>query len=364
MMIIQPITLILQALLAFLIGTIVYDIVHYALHKCLKSKTTWLRSLGLLHLPHHRFFSASLQIEKNWGKKNLLNHALGEYLIQSLTIFLCAFFLPLIAIIIALMAETALFMYVCYCKGMDPHHKPYSTLPSYRGGIFVSRAYHALHHVYPSQFYSSYIKVLDYVLGTALPLAGKRIALTGASGALGSEMKHLLEKEGAEVITFKFGRDYTYDNYHSLAAPFANADILFLCHGSKLEYAQQANCDSFVQMIELFKRVHTRSLLPLEVWAVGSEIECHPCFGIKSLKPYAESKRNYARHARKYFRDRDIQYRHIVHSAFTSRMGPGLMSATMAAWATLFLLKRGLKYIPVSYTGFALLNYFRFVFNK
>jgi monoglucosyldiacylglycerol epimerase len=166
------------------------------------------------------------------------------------------------------------------------------------------------------------------------------------------------------VTPFKFGVDYDYDHYEKLIPALAKADILFLCHGSKHDNAQQANCDSFVALIELFKQQHGRGLIPKEVWAVGSEIECHPCFGIKKLYPYANSKRHFAKHARAYFHSDDIQYRHIVHSAFNSPMGPGLMSARFAAKVTLFLLKRGFKYVPVTYTGFAFMNYFRYAFKQ
>ncbi len=158
-------------------------------------------------------------------------------------------------------------------------------------------------------------------------------------------------------------QDYEYGNYEKLIPALARADILFLCHGSKFHQAQAANCDSYVDLIELYKRVHKPGLLAPEVWATGSEIECHPCFGIKKIQVYAASKRNYAQHARTYFRADDIQYRHLVHSAFMSSMGPGLISANFAAKWTLFLLKRGFRYVPVSYTGFGYINYFRFLFN-
>jgi hypothetical protein len=100
----------------------------------------------------------------------------------------------------------------------------------------------------------------------------------------------------------------------------------------------------------------------VEVWAVGSEIECHPAFGNRDLQVYLESKRAYARHARRYYRDRDILYRHIVPSAFRSPMGFGLISGTTAAWIALFLIRRGFRYVPVTYTGIALVNYFKFLF--
>lgn len=352
-----------EALAAFLAGTILMDVVHISLHQFLKSKSSFLRAIGRVHRAHHRFFSADLQIKTPYARENILGHVLLEYITQVVGILICALFFSFIAIGLALIAATILFIAVCWWRGIDPHHRPYASLPAYRGGPFVSASYHALHHVYPNQFFSSYIKIVDYIFGTGLQLAGKKIAMTGTSGALGSNMKKLLEAEGAQVTALKFNVDYDYQNYDKLKEPLSRADILFLCHGSKLDFAQQANCDSYINIIELFKAQHGPRLIPLEVWAVGSEIECHPCFGIKNIKIYARSKRNYAREARNYFRDPSIQYRHMVHAAFTSPMGPGLMSAKFAAKVTLFMLKRGFRYIPVTYTGFAYLNYFRFVFN-
>jgi hypothetical protein len=356
--------LIAQALLVFLIGTVFFDLVHYTFHACLKSKYKILKLIGSLHLAHHRFYTPLLQIEKDWTKRNLLRHVMVEYLFQLVGMLLCLLFLPLLPVLIAIAFQTLIFSVVCYCRGVDPNHKPYSILPSSRGGFWVSAEYHALHHTQMNHCYSSYIKLIDYIFGSSQHLRGKRIAMTGASGALGSNMKRLLEKEGAEVTAFKYGVDYTYVNYDKLKDKLAHTDILFLCHGSKLENAQEANCDSFVNIIELFKAVRKRELIPVEIWAVGSEIEFHPTFGIKKLIPYSVSKRNYAKKAREYFHDRDFQYRHLVHSAFMSKMGPGLMTASFAAKATLFLIKRDFKYVPVTYTGFAFFNYFKFVYGK
>lgn len=363
-MIFTAITIAFQSLIAFLIGTVFFDVIHYCLHQGLKSKRSWLKKIGHLHISHHHFYTTSLKIDKSWAKKNLTQHVILEYALQMSGIFLCFWFLPALPVFLAALFDTCIFIHICYRRGIDGHHVPYEHLSAYRGGIFVGADYHALHHVYINQFFGSYVKVIDYVMGTAHHLAGKKIAMTGASGALGANMKRLLEKEGATITPFKYGVDYTYDDYEKLKEPLANSDILLLCHGSKYENAEKANCDSFVKIIELFKSAHAQRLLPIEIWGVGSEIEMHPCFGIQKLVPYAESKRHFARYARRYFHDRHIQYRHIVHSAFTSRMGPGLMSANLAAKMTIFLIKRGFKYIPVTYTGFAFLNYFRFVFNR
>ncbi len=358
------IPIIAQAIAAYLIGTLVFDLIHYMFHRFLESNHKILKAIGHLHLSHHRFYTSDLTIQPEWTKKNLLNHVLVEYTVHMLSIFSCILFFNPIAIFAAALFETCIFIGVCYCQGRDAHHKIYDILPAYRGSLFVSAEYHAMHHLHPTKFFSSSIKLLDYLLGSACHLKGKHIVMTGSNGALGRHMKKLLEKEGATISCFKFGVDYDYDHYENLTEKLASADILFLCHGSKFENAQQANCDSFVSIIELFKKVRKPSKEPHEIWGVGSEIECHPCFGIKKIKVYAASKRNYAKFARHYYRDKNIQYRHLVHSAFISPMGPGLMTASFAAKMTLFFIKRGFKYVPVTYTGFAWLNYFRFLFNK
>lgn len=360
-MILQIIVIIIQAVVAFLVGTVIFDIIHYFLHRLMKSKNPVLRAIGTIHSAHHRFYSSSLKIDKEWADKNFRRHILFEHLVHIGGILLCLLFFYPAAIVCALILEVSIFINVCINDGVDAHHKSYEKLPAKNGGIFVDAPYHALHHVFPSRYYSSIIKVIDYLLGTGISLTNKKIVMTGANGALGASMKRLLEKEGAKVTTFKFGTDYSYTHYEQLIPALAEADILFLCHGSKFDDAQAANCDSFVRLIELYRSVHKAGLLPAEVWAVGSEIESHPCFGIKKLQVYADSKRNYAGNAYRYYHDPEIVYRHLVHSAFTSKMGPGLMTANFAARMTLFLLKRDFKYVPVTYTGIAWLNYLKFI---
>jgi hypothetical protein len=42
-------------------------------------------------------------------------------------------------------------------------------------------------------------------------------------------------------------------------------------------------------------------------------------------------------------------------------MGPGLISGKSAARWALFLIRRGFRYVPVTYTGVALVNWFKFL---
>jgi hypothetical protein len=165
----------------------------------------------------------------------------------------------------------------------------------------------------------------------------------------------MLEAQGALVTALKYGRDYDYDDYDRLEPALAQADVLVLCHGSKVAHAMQANCDSFVAIIDRFRRLGGRRA-PAEVWAIGSEIEAHPAWGDPDLAIYLRSKRAFARRARQYFRDGDMVYRHIVPSAFTSRMGRGLISGRAAAAIAMFFIRRGFRYVPVTYTGIAFVN--------
>ena len=47
--------LLLESAALFLIATFVFDVIHYTLHQCLKSRRRWLRVLGSPHLAHHVF---------------------------------------------------------------------------------------------------------------------------------------------------------------------------------------------------------------------------------------------------------------------------------------------------------------------
>jgi hypothetical protein len=89
---------------------------------------------------------------------------------------------------------------------------------------------------------------------------------------------------------------------------------------------------------------------------VGSEIEFHPAFGNRDPKTYARAKRSYARAVARLVYDPHLLYRHIVPSAFSTWMGPCLMSGAVTASNALWLIRRGFRYVPVSYTGIAFLN--------
>jgi monoglucosyldiacylglycerol epimerase len=355
--------LLLQAGALFVVATFVFDTIHHVLHLCLNSRHRWLRRLARPHLAHHVFFDRRLRHHDEVIVPNLLHHVIPEYATQMVVCAIGFTVLDPRAVGLVMAGFTVLFGSAMIMRGKDFYHLPTPRVPVAHGTLLVRPQYHALHHVYPDSYISSYTTLFDRLMGTACHIRGRRVALTGASGAFGSAMKGLLEKAGAVVVPLKFGVDYTYEDYSGADAALEAADILVLAHGAKGERAMQANCDSFLALIDRFKRHAQHRQLPGEVWAVGSEIECHPAFGVADLRSYARSKRAFARAAAHLMQDRDVLYRHIVPSAFRSRMGPGLMSGRAAAAIAFWLIRRGFRYVPVTYTGVAFLNYIPFCFR-
>jgi hypothetical protein len=333
------------------------------LHRCLGSRHRWLRRLASPHQAHHDFFDRSLRCHEELAVPNLLQHVIPEYATQMAVCGLAFAVLEPPPVLIVMAIFTGLFAGVIVLRGQDPYHIPLPKVPVPRGSWLVRAPYHAMHHVHPEGHFSSYTTLFDRLMGTACPIRGRRVALTGASGSFGSAMRDLLERAGAVVVPLRFGVDWTYEDYSGADTALAAADILVLAHGAKGERAMQANCESFLALIGRFQGLTRHRQVPVEVWAVGSEIECHPAFGDPTLRSYARSKRTYARTAARLMRDREVLYRHIVPSAFRSRLGPGLMSGRTTATIAFWLIRRGFRYVPVTYTGIAWLNFIPFWFR-
>jgi hypothetical protein len=344
-------------------ATFLGDFVHYGLHLAARSRVPLVARIGALHEVHHRFLGEDLRIHPEHTVQNLLCHRIPEYFTQVAATIPGFAFLPARLVFVVLAFETMLAAVGTIRGGLDSNHtEAPQRLWSFMG-IFVGPLYHARHHVYPEQYIGSTTRIFDVLFATGCQLRGRRFAMTGASGAFGAPLAQMLEDEGAQVVPLKYGRDYGYGDYDRAAAVLASADVLVLCHGSKVKGAMDANCTSFVALIEQFRRAHegaAEARGPLEVWAMGSEIEAHPAWGDPDLEVYARSKRAYARHARRYFHDGDLLYRHIVPSAYTSPMGRGFISGKTAAAMAMFFIRRGFRYVPVTYTGIACVNWFRY----
>jgi monoglucosyldiacylglycerol epimerase len=353
-----------QAFTIFVTATFVFDVIHYLLHRSVESRYQLLRRIGRLHLAHHDYFDTQLQFNSDLYFSNFIKHSLPEYVTQMMVCSLALLVFDWVPVAItASLFSVRVIISEFLLRGQDTHHRPMPIVPGRHGRIFVESTYHALHHIYRDNYISSYTTLFDRIMGTCCQLRGRRVAMTGSRGALGAPLKKRLEAEGvASVKPLIFGEDFTFDDYSSLDDTLRETDILVLCHGSKKDDAMQANCESFVAIIERFRTLARGRRLPAEIWAIGSESEIHPAFGNPARQIYMESKRAFAKHARRYYSDPSIIYRHIVPAGFKSRMGWGLISGATTAAVMLFLIKRGFRYVPITYTGFALANFFKFMF--
>lgn len=356
------IVFILQAALVFIVSTALFDALHWILHKWERSSVPLLRKFSSWHWVHHKFLGLDMQINPAYARANIWFHILPEYLTSMVgtLAFLLVFDWPPVAAVAVL--RTIMLVMTLREEGLDYNHMSMDRVGGQQGLLWVDNNYHAMHHVYPHNFFSSFANVFDMIAGTTCQIQGRRFLVTGASGAFGAAMVEKLTKLGGIVETAKSGVDFSAGNYAAMREKLERADVLVLSHGAKTEDCWNANCATFCDLIELFTEIGKSRLAPPEVWALGSEVEFHGDMGMDELKAYSASKRAFAQRALDYYRSDALIYRHIVPSSFTSAMGKGAMSAATAVNIALFFIKRGFRYVPVTLTGLAVLNYFRFRF--
>lgn len=352
----------LQAALVFIVSTALFDALHWTLHKWEGSKIPLLRTFSSWHWVHHKFLGLDMQINPAYARANIWFHILPEYLtsMAGTLVFLLVFPWPVIVAVAAL--RTVMLGLTLREEGLDYNHMSMDRVGGQQSLLWVDNNYHAMHHVYPHNFFSSFANVFDLVFGTACQIQGRRFLVTGASGAFGSALVEKLTRLGAVVETAKSGVDFTQGNYAAMREKLERAHVLVLAHGAKTEDCWNANNVTFRELVELFTDMGKNRLTPPEVWALGSEVEFHGDMGMDELRAYSASKRAFALRARDYYRSDALIYRHIVPSSFTSSMGKGAMSAATAVNIALFFIRRGFRYVPVTLTGLAVLNYFRFRF--
>lgn len=350
----------LQAALVFVVSTALFDALHWLLHRWEGSSNSLLRKFSSWHWVHHKFLGLDMQINPAYARANIWFHVLPEYLtsMAGTAIFLAVF--PWQPIALVAVIRTVMLGLTLREEGLDYNHMSMDRVGGRQGLWWVNNNYHAMHHVYPHNFFSSFANVFDLVAGTTCQIEGRRFLVTGAGGAFGSAMVKALEKRGAIVETAKSGVDFSAGNYAGMEEKLARADVLILAHGAKTDDCWNANYVTFRDLIERFTVIGKDRLMAPEVWALGSEVEFHGDMGLEELRDYSSSKRAFAARARHYYRSDDLIYRHIVPSSFTSAMGKGAMSAETAVGIALFFITRGVKYVPVTLTGLAVLNFFRF----
>lgn len=238
----------------------------------------------------------------------------------------------------------------------------------------VNRPYHWRHHFdNQNAYFCGSLTLVDKLMGTALSLKGKKIAVTGASGSLGQSLLKHLHQAGAKVIaltskeqaitldiagkilevdtiTWQIGQE------EKLAKLLEKVDILVLNHGINVHGEKTAeaiaksyeiNTFSSWRMLEIFlKTVRTNTDIACkEVWVNTSEAEVNPAFS----PLYELTKRTLGDLVTLRRLDAPCVIRKLILGPFKSNLNPvGIMSADWVAKQIVKLAKADVRRIIVT----------------
>ncbi|MEL6928639.1 MAG: bifunctional sterol desaturase/short chain dehydrogenase [Cyanobacteria bacterium J06600_6] len=255
----------------------------------------------------------------------------------------------------------------------DVTHRPgeFTNLPA---RWFVNRPYHWRHH-FDNQdaYFSGTLTLVDKVMGTALSLKNKRIAVTGASGTLGTALLTQLHLAGAKVTALTSSQTeieldikgkkvpvktvaWQTGQESELLTQLAKTDILLLNHGvnvyghrdqSAIAKSYEINTFSSLRLMDLFFTTFKsdRDLVRKEVWVNTSEAEVNPAFS----PLYELSKRAMGELVTLRRIDAPCVVRKLILGPFKSQLNPvGVMSPDWVAKQIVNLAKRDVRNIIVT----------------
>ena len=261
--------------------------------------------------------------------------------------------------------------------------------------MFVNRPYHWRHHFEnQNAYFCGTLTLVDKLMGTALSLKGKTIAVTGASGSLGQSLLKHLHQAGAKVIALT-SKDQTITldiasqilevktitwqigQEEKLAKLLEKVDILVLNHGINVHRERTAeaiaksyeiNTFSSWRMLEIFlKTVRTNSdIARKEVWVNTSEAEVNPAFS----PLYELTKRTLGDLVTLRRLDAPCVIRKLILGPFKSNLNPvGIMSADWVAKQIVKLAKADIRTIivtinPLTFVAIPIKDFLVFMYFK
>ncbi len=286
---------------------------------------------------------------------------------------------------------TLSFLIGAIARGLGIPHADELTDVTHRAGEFtslpsrwlVNRPYHWRHH-FDNQdaYFCGTFTLVDKLMGTALSLKNKRIAVTGASGSLGTALLTQLHLKGAKVtgltsstkeIVLNVGEEkitiptltWEIGQEAAIAPALEKIDILIINHGVNVHQARdeaaislsyEVNTFSSLRLMELFFKTikSDRDTVRKEVWINTSEAEVNPAFS----PLYELSKRAIGDIITMRRLDAPCVVRKLILGPFKSNLNPiGIMSANWVAKQIVNLAQRDIRNIiitvnPITYIVF------------
>ena len=253
----------------------------------------------------------------------------------------------------------------------------------------VNRTYHWRHHFDDQKaYYCGTLTLVDKILGTALSLKGKTIAVTGASGTFGQALlKYLYLSEAKAIALTSQGNPVSIEvkgkvipiktltwqigEEDALKELLETVDILVINHGvnvhsqrseEAINTAYEVNTFSGFRLMELFlKTVKTnKQIATKEVWVNTSEAEVNPAFS----PLYELSKRALGDLITLRRLDAPCVIRKVILGPFKSNLNPvGIMSADWTAKQVVKAAKRDSRNIivtinPITFIAFPIKEFF------
>jgi hypothetical protein len=276
----------------------------------------------------------------------------------------------------------------------DVTHRPghFENIPSQ---WLVNRPYHWRHHFDDQNaYFCGTFTFLDKLMGTALSLKGKKIAVTGASGTLGRALLKYLHLKGAKIIALtsqsqEIAIDINGENLAvktltwqtgreaALLEELDKVDILILNHGinvgskrdsDSIYNSYEINAFSNLRLMELFfSTVRTnQDIVTKELWLNTSEAESNPAFS----PLYELSKRTIGDLITLKRLDAPCIVRKLILGPFKSNLNPiGVMSADWVAKQIINLAQRDIRNIiitvnPLTFITFSIKEFSQYQYFK
>lgn len=211
--------------------------------------------------------------------------------------------------------------------------------------------------------------LLNRLLGTAISLENKTIAVTGASGTLGRALLTVLQQQGAQPIALTTSPEATFPEgirvlswqlgaEAELKAALQTVDILVINHGINVQgdrtpdaiaASLQVNALSVLRLMDTFITAGTTAAPPSiqqrEIWVNTSEAEVSPAFS----PLYEISKRLIGDLIALKRPDSPYIIRKLILGPFKSNLNPiGILSADWVARQIIALIKRDMRLVIVT----------------